>query len=99
MGEDEDLTDESLTFLPCLIGDKRKKYIREEEEKMSKDPKSICVQFSLKMNKQSLSMYYDIISILSKNFIYGDRGGGEFIQAFSEKIENRKLGNVGGDSW
>ena len=57
MGEDEDLTDESLTFLPCLIGDKRKKYIREEEENMSKDPKSICVQFSLKMNKQSLSMY------------------------------------------
>lgn len=94
--DDEDLTDGSLIFLPCLIGDKRKKFLLKQEENMLKDDSSICIQFSLDVNKQGLGMYYDVISILTRNFIYGDRGRGRFIGAFSEKIENRKLGNVGG---
>jgi len=86
--------DENQIFLPCLISEKWEEHIRKEEENMTKESNSMCVEYSMDISKQGIGMFYDILSNLAKFFMF--QRNGEIIQAFSQKIKKRKLGNVGG---
>ena len=82
-------------FIPCLITDSMEEKVKVKEQKLSKCREAITVQYMFDHNSQSIGKYHQVISLFSKHFVWGEKGG-EICFAFSQKIEQRRLGIVGG---
>ena len=83
-------------LVPCLINDKMEKKMMLKAEELSKCPEAITVQYKFDHNSQSIGKYHQVLSLFIKNFVWGEEKGGNIIHAFSQKVEQRKLGVVGG---
>ena len=91
----DDVKGESFMMLPCLISDKMEGNIEKNRQKMVKSPKSVSIQYIFDRTGSSVGMYYKLLQIFTRTFIWGEKGG-QIKGAFSQKVEQRKLGMVGG---
>ena len=83
-------------LVPCLINDKMERKMMLKAEELSKCPEAITVQYKFDHDSQSIGKYHQVLSLFIKNFVWGEEKGGNIIHAFSQKVEQRKLGVVGG---
>ena len=91
------LEKDSKTYglVPSLISSKTAKKMLEDEVTISKNPESVCLQFVSLKNRGSQGMYFNFLRDFSKAFLWGEMGG-EITVAWSQNIEGRQLGPVGG---
>ena len=83
-------------LLPCLITDSMAEKVRSKERELSKRPEAVTFQYLFDHNSHSsIGKYNETISLFTKHFVLGEKGG-NISSAFSQKIEQRQLGIVGG---
>ena len=87
---------EDHVLVPCLITDKMEGVVRAKEEELSRSVEAIRVQYKFDHNSQSIGKYHQVLSLFIKNFVWGEEKGGNITHAFSQKVEERELGIVGG---
>ena len=86
---------EKCALVPCLVTNRMEDKIARAESSMEKDLEAVCFQYMFNPNSSSIGMYYKFITAFTETFLWGEKGG-EIWFASSQKVENRKLGRVGG---
>ena len=89
----DEASDETV-MIPCLIRDEMEDKVKKQTEKMESSSSSICLMYEFDRNMSTVWIYYTLLKEFTKVFF--SNGGGEFDMAFSQKIEKRRLGVVGG---
>ena len=85
-------SEERRILVPSLISDKTKEmFIKKIEE----GDNEVIVQYQLQRNAKTLGAFDNFVKIFTWKF-FKEGGGGEMRLAFSEKVENKKLGAVAG---
>ena len=82
-------------LIPCLIKDITEAKITKRERKMQESPNAICVQYKFDRDQQSVRVYSKMLEKFTGAFLFGENGG-EITLSFSQKVEKKRLGNVGG---
>ena len=81
-------------MIPCLIKNGMERRIKNAEKDMEKSKDSLCLIYMFDRNTSTIWIYYKLLEVLTKTFL--GKHGGRFDLAYSQKIENRRLGTVGG---
>ena len=84
-------SEERRILVPSLISDKTKETFMEKIE----GDNDVVVQYQLQRNAKTLGAFDNFVKIFTQKF-FKEGGGGEMKLAFSEKVENKKLGAVAG---
>ena len=84
-------SEERRILVPSLISDKTKETFM---KKIDGD-NDVVVQYQLERNAKTLGAFDNFVKIFTQKF-FKEGGGGEMKLAFSEKVENKKLGAVAG---
>ena len=90
----EELDLNETVMIPCLINDSMETRIKEEEKQMEISKNSLCLAYKFDRNTSTTWIYYKLLEVFTKTF-FGTFGG-NFDLAYSQKIEERRLGTVGG---
>ena len=92
------IADPPSLYIPSLIPDVNEKYIKDQLRQFRESDNSVGFHYSFKKCREVSGFYNRILSKLaSKEFFYKMKNPGiSFRKAYSEKIENRTLGVVGG---
>ena len=77
-------------MIPCLINDSMEARIKEEEKEMEMSKNSLCLAYKFDRNTSTIW----ILEVFTRTFF--GRFAGNFDLAYSQKIEERRLGTVGG---
>ena len=91
----EERAGERFIQVPCLITDAMEQKVKMKAKVMEESQHSVCLDYTFDRNQSNQGMYYKMLSLFSKSFIWGDRGG-DIALAFSQKVEERNLGSVSG---
>ena len=84
-------SEERRILVPSLISDETKK----EFMKKIMGDSDVVVQYQFQRNAMTLDSFDKFVKIFTQKF-FKEGGGGEVGLAFSEKVENKKLGAVAG---
>ena len=84
-------SEERRILVPSLISDKTK----EKFMKKIEGDNDIVVQYQFRRHEKTLGSFDNFVKIFTQKF-FKEGGGGEMRLAFSEKVENKKLGAVAG---
>ena len=87
--------EDDLILIPSLISNHMEAKIEKREKEMTEDERSVCVQYSFDRNMSSQAIYHKLLQVFTKNFLWGEKGG-DIELAFSQKVEQRRLGRVSG---
>ena len=91
----EEATEENETvMIPCLINDSMEKKVKQKEQEMELSHNSVCFLYKFDRNKTTLSICKTLVKVFTEKFL--GKNGGSFDLAYSQKIEKRRLGTVGG---
>ena len=90
--DDED--DDETVMIPCLIKDAMEERMKQREKAMEASNNSICFMYEFDRNTTTLCVYSRLLEVFTKTFF--GKNGGSFDMAYSQKIEKRRLGTVGG---
>ena len=90
--EDRDLNE--TVMIPCLIKDGMERRIKDAEKDMERSKDSLCLIYKFDQDTSTIWIYYKLLEVFTKTFL--GRHGGTFDIAYSQKIEKRRLGTVGG---
>ena len=83
-----------LLLVPCLIENGQEKKALESKKEMEQSEESMAIRYSFDRTNSSIDVYFKILRVLTRGFVWGERGG-DIRFAFSQKIEDRELGMVG----
>ena len=93
-GDERKKKKDETVMIPCLIRDEMEDKVKKQREKMESSSTSICLMYEFDRNMSTVWIYFTLLKEFTKVFF--SNGGGEFDIAFSQKIEKRRLGIVGG---
>ena len=85
---------DETVMVPCLIKDEMGQKVKKQTQKLESSDTSLCLTYEFNRNRSTLCVYYKLLKEFSKTFF--SNGGGDFHVAFSQKIEERRLGTVAG---
>ena len=85
-------------YIPALIADENEKYIEEQIKKFRENENSVGFHYSFQKINAVSGLYNKMLSKLASKEVFHNmkNPGITFHKCFSAKIENRKLGVVGG---
>ena len=86
---------DKLMMIPCLINETMEPLVNKIEENLDKDEEAICVRYLFDRSSATIGLYHKFLEIFSQIFLWGENGG-DIDMAFSQKVEGKKLGCVGG---
>ena len=89
--------EDKFILVPCLIKDSMEQKIKKKEKELDTCSEALSYQYSFDKNRGSIGKYNTLVAAFAKQFLWGESGG-DLVLAYSQKIEERKLGNVGGIS-
>ena len=85
----------TLCFIPCLIGDDTQTGFKEKADEIVRSPASLCVRYIFNKNTAaSHGAYFKILKNFTECFPW--KSGWELKLCYSQKVELRQLGMVGG---
>ena len=93
---EEELGLNETVMIPCLINDSMETQIKDEEKEMEMSQNSLCLAYKFDRNTSTIWIYYKLLEVFTRTFF--GKYGGDFDLAYSQKIEERRLGTVGGIS-
>ena len=86
---------DKLMMIPCLINETMEPMINKIERDFDEDEDAVCVRYAFDRNSATIGLYHKFLQIFSQMFLWGKHGG-DIDLAFSQKVEGKKLGCVGG---
>jgi hypothetical protein len=84
---------EHFIHVPCLISQKNEVKVKEKEYELQNNQEALHVQYFC--DHSSIGLYNEMLKVMTENLLWGVKGG-DIELAYSQKVEGRKLGNVGG---
>ena len=84
-----------LMMIPCLISDSMEEELHEKEKEFKAHDEVLCVRYLFDRNSSTIGLYHKFLEVFTRSFLWRENGG-DFSAAFSQKVESRKLGCVGG---
>ena len=87
--------DEKLMMIPCLINDSMEAEVNEIESEFSSHEETVCLRYLFDRNSSTIGLYHKFLEVFTQAFLWRENGG-DFRVAFSQKVESKKLGCVGG---
>ena len=91
----QETTDDKVMMIPCLIDDTMEAKINDVERDLNNDEEAVCVRYLFDRTNSTIGLYHKFLEMFTRTFLWGENGG-EFDVAFSQKVEKRRLGCVGG---
>ena len=87
--------EEKLMMIPCLINDSMEAEVNEIEREFCEDEEALCLQYLFDRNSSTIGLYQKFLEVFTHTFLWRENGG-DFSMAFSQKVESKRLGCVGG---
>ena len=81
-------------MIPCLINDQMEEKMKSGEKEMRESSRSVGLMYKFDRTTSTIWIYFKLLETFSQTF-FGESGG-TFDLAYSQKIEKRRLGTVGG---
>ena len=91
----QETKEDKLIMIPCLINETMEPMVNKIERDLDKDEEAMCVRYLFDRNCSTIGLYHKFLEIFSRMFLWG-KNGGDIGLAFSQKVEGKKLGCVGG---
>ena len=82
-------------LIPCLIKEVTEKSILDKEIEMKRSPNAFSIHYEFNRDHQSMRAYHKMLKTFADTFLFG-KNGGEVTLAFSQKVEEKRVGNVAG---
>ena len=87
--------DKELYLLPCLITDQTGQSIQRKYQEMRDSTRSTMMQYTFDHIREGTEAFQDLIKAFIETFLWNGRGG-KILNAFNQKVEERKLGVISG---
>ena len=87
--------EEMVMMIPCLINDSMEAEVNEIEREFSAHEEALCLRYLFDRNSSTIGLYHKFLEVFTQTFLWRENGG-DFRVAFSQKVESKKLGCVGG---
>ena len=80
-------------LVPCLISDKMEEMMKTREKELEVDESCISIQYGFRKNNKTMGMFNKFLETITRSLLLGEKGG-EILMSYSQKVEQKKLGNV-----
>ena len=82
-------------LVPSLINESMEERVRTRGEELERHEACVSIQYDFDKDGKSIGMYYHLLKVFTESMLLGEKGG-EIRMSYSQKVEQKKLGNVAG---
>ena len=87
--------EEKLILVPSLINDSMETKFKKKRLKLERHEACVSIQYNFDQLGQNVGIFPRFLKIFTESMILGEKGG-QIRMSYSQKIEKKTLGNVGG---
>ena len=87
--------EEKLILVPSLINDSMETKFKKKRLELEGHEACVSIQYNFDQLGQNVGIFQRFLKIFTESMILGEKGG-EILMSYSQKIEKKTLGNVGG---
>ena len=82
-------------LVPSLINESMEEKVRTRGEELERHEACVSIQYNFDKDGKSIGMYCRLLKVFTESMLLGEKGG-EIRMSYSQKVEQKKLGNVAG---
>ena len=82
-------------MIPCLINDLMEAEVNEIEREFSAHEEVLCLRYLFDWNSSTIGLYHKFLEVFTQTCLWRESEG-DFRMAFSQNVESKTLGCIGG---